>query len=105
MLATFTKGENPMAAKWTLMVYMAGNNSLSDAADEDLAEMRMVGSTADVQVVVFVAQSRVSGTARRFKVEKDGRGEQVETLNEVDSGNPQTVIDFIRWGLTTAPAE
>lgn len=94
-----------MAAKWTIMVYMAGNNTLSEAADEDLAEMRTVGSTADVQVVVFVAQSRLSGTARRFKVEKDGRGEQVETLNNVDSGAPQTVVDFIRWGLNKAPAE
>jgi len=94
-----------MAAQWTFMVYMAGNNSLSDAANDDLAEMRKVGSTADVQVLAFVAQSRLSGTAQRLKVEKNGHGEKAETLNNVDSGNPQTVADFIRWGLKKAPAE
>ena len=103
--ATFTKGEDTMAAQWTFMVYMAGNNSLSDAADDDLAEMRKVGSTADVQVLAFVAQSRLSGTAQRLKVEKNGHGEKAETLNDVDSGDPQTVIDFIRWGIKKAPAQ
>lgn len=93
-----------MTAQWTFMVYMAGNNSLSDAADNDLAEMRKVGSTDDVQVLAFVAQSRLSGTAQRFKVEKDGRGEKAETLRDVDSGDPQTVVDFIRWGLKKASA-
>jgi len=85
-----------MSAKWSFLVYMAGNNSLSAAADQDLAEMRKVGSTKDVAVLVFVAQARQSGTAHRFKVEKAGKGEKVETLKQVDSGDPQTVIDFIR---------
>ena len=45
-----------MPAKWTVMVYMAGNNSLSGAATVDLAELRKVGSTAAVQVAAFVKQ-------------------------------------------------
>jgi hypothetical protein len=94
-----------MSAKWGFLVYMAGNNSLSGAADQDLVEMRKVGSTKDVAVLVFVAQARQSGTAHRFKVEKAGKGEKVETLKQVDSGDPQTVIDFIRWGMKQAPAE
>ena len=39
-------------AKWTFMVYMAGDNSLSNAGDNDLAEMRKVGSTPDVNMLV-----------------------------------------------------
>lgn len=38
-------------AKWTFMVYLAGDNNLSTAGDKDLSEMRTVGSTADVNVV------------------------------------------------------
>ena len=35
-------------AKWTFMLYMAGDNNLSSAGDADLAELRQVGSTPDV---------------------------------------------------------
>jgi hypothetical protein len=87
------------------MVDMAGNNSLSDAAGIDLDEMRKVGSTNNVKMLAFIAQSRLSGTAQRLQVEKNGTGEQIETLQHVDSGDPQTVIDFLRWGLAHAPAE
>ena len=33
-----------MTSKWTFMVYMAGDNNLSSAGEEDLREMRRVGS-------------------------------------------------------------
>src|SRR5262245_34596930 len=99
------KGRGSMSAKWTFMVYMAGNNSLSDAADVDLQEMRQVGSSDAVKVMAFVAQQRVSGTAQRFQVGKGGAGEKAEQLNKVDSGDPQTVMDFVRWAVAQAPAD
>ena len=93
-----------MAAKWTFLVYMAGNNSLSDDAGRDLVEMQKVGSTDDVKVLAFAKQR--AGQARRIQVGKNGQGEKVESLgDDVDSGNPQTVVDFVRWGLSTAPAD
>jgi hypothetical protein len=94
-----------MSAKWTFMVYLAGNNSLSDAADVELKEMRQVGSSDAVKVMAFVAQRRVSGTAQRFQVGKGGASEKAEQLNKVDSGDPQTVIDFVRWAVAQAPAD
>jgi hypothetical protein len=93
-----------MAAKWTVMVYMAGFNNLSDFASKDLDEMRKVGSTDDVKIVVFIKQLN-HASARYIVVGKDGHGEQTQDLGNVDSGNPQTLIDFIRWAETTAPAE
>jgi len=92
-----------VTAKWTFMVYMAGNNSLSGAASDDMAEMRRVGSTDAVTVPIFVKQE--DRNAHRILIGKDGRNEIHEDLGEVDSGNPQTVIDFARWALKTAPAE
>jgi hypothetical protein len=93
-----------MAAKWTFMVYMAGNNSLSDVAGSDLDEMRQVGSSPDVQVLAFIKQANTR-QAQRIRVGKDGLDEVAEQLGDVDSGDPQTVIDFIRWGVESAPAE
>ena len=39
-------------AKWTVMVYMAGDNNLDGAALRDIEEMTRVGSTKDVNVLV-----------------------------------------------------
>lgn len=91
-------------AAWTFMVYMAGFNNLSEFATKDLDEMRKVGSTDEVTVVVFVKQLD-STSARYVVVGKDGRGERVEVVPDADSGNPQTLIDFVRWVGEAAPAD
>lgn len=93
-----------MTAAWTVMVYMAGNNSLSDAADDDLREMRAVGSSDIVKVCSFVKQAGPAG-ARRLIVGREGAGENVEELGNIDSGSPQTVVDFVSWAHDQAPAE
>jgi hypothetical protein len=93
-----------MAAKWTFMVYIAGFNNLSPFASKDLEEMREVGSTDDVKVAVFVKQLD-RDSAERLIVQRDGQGESPEQLGDVDSGNPQTMLDFVRWAAQSAPAE
>jgi hypothetical protein len=93
-----------MAAKWTFMVYVAGFNNLSPFASKDLEEMREVGSTDDVNVAVFVKQLD-RDSAERLIVQRDGQGESPEQLGDVDSGNPQTMLDFVRWAAQSAPAE
>ncbi len=92
-----------MASKWTFMVYMAGNNSLSGAASVDLREMQKVGSGDEVKVLAFIKQ--VKRPARRILVGKGGNDE-VETLPDpTDSGSAQTVVDFVRWAVNKAPAD
>lgn len=94
-----------MSAKWTFMVYVAGYNNLSPFATKDLAEMRTVGSTADVAIACFVKRLEQKA-AHRIIVGKDGHNEQRENLGaNVDSGSPQTMIDFIRWAKDRAPAD
>ena len=91
-------------AAWTIMVYMAGDNNLSDAGDVDLTEMRRIGSTDRVQVVVEFDNAGSSGT-RRIHVTKDGVGETVETLGETDSGSPEVLSGFISWAARNYPAD
>lgn len=92
-----------MTSKWTFMVYMAGDNNLSGAGDEDLREMRQVGSTDDVNVVVQFDNAGQEGT-RRYRVLRDG-DDLVESLGPTDSGDPNVLLDFIRWAHATYPAD
>jgi len=91
-------------AAWTWMVYMAGDNSLSSAAEEDLEELRRVGSSADLNIFVEVDRAGAGGT-RRLRVERDGRGEKAMDLGETDSGAPESVFAFVRWARAQAPAD
>jgi hypothetical protein len=93
-----------VSAEWTFMVYMAGYNNLSAAAGTDLEEMRQVGSSDKVKLLTFVKQLD-ERSAYHILVGKNGKGEKKETLGNKDSGDPQTVLDFIRWGVKTAPAK
>jgi hypothetical protein len=93
-----------MPARWTFMVYMAGFNNLSDFATKDLEEMRQVGSTDDVKIAVFVKRLN-QRSAHHLVVQRGGRDEEHQVVGNVDSGNPQTMLDFIRWAARVAPAE
>jgi hypothetical protein len=92
------------SAKWTFMVYLAGDNNLASAGDADLAEMRAVGSTPDVNIVAQF-DSAIAGRAKRFLLKRGGSDEQVENLGEIDSGAPQTLTEFIEWTTRRYPAE
>lgn len=91
-------------AKWTFMVYLAGDNNLSAAGDTDLGEMRRVGSTPEVNVLLEFDNAGDEGT-RRYLVQKDGHNERVESLGETDSGDPQVLLNFISWVKENYPAE
>jgi hypothetical protein len=94
-----------MSAKWTFMVYVAGYNNLTSFAGRDLAEMRKVGSGDELKIAVFVKRLEQQA-AHRIIVGKDGKQEERENLGaNVDSGSPQTLLDFIRWAKAKAPAE
>src|SRR5688500_1146814 len=93
-----------MAAKWNVMVYMAGFNNLSTFATKDLQEMRKVGSTKDVKLTAFIKRLEQQ-SAHHILVGKNGQGEKREAVEDIDSGSPQTMLDFVRWAVKTAPAE
>ena len=91
-------------AKWTFMVYLAGDNNLSTAGDKDLSEMRAVGSTPDVNVVAEFDNEGDRGT-NRYHIQRNGKDEQVVSLGETDSGDPTILLDFIKWASCKYPAE
>ena len=91
-------------AKWTFMVYLAGDNNLSTAGDNDLEEMRQVGSTDDVNIVVEFDNAGNLGT-NRYRIQQGDVDEDVVSLGETDSGDPNVLLDFVTWAQATYPAE
>ncbi len=103
--------------EWTVMVYLAGDNNLEEAALIDLNEMEAVGSTDEVNLLVEIDRSpgyvsydgNWSG-ARRYRVEKDDNRTSIGSpvlvdLGQVDSGRPETFIDFVAWSVENYPAK
>ena len=91
-------------AAWTLMIYMAGDNTLSSAGNADVDEMRAVGSSDEVNVVVLYDGFGNAG-AQQGRITKDGVDEQIESLKEVNTGDPKTLVAFADWAVSHYPAE
>ncbi|MEI6314588.1 MAG: clostripain-related cysteine peptidase, partial [Syntrophus sp. (in: bacteria)] len=93
-------------AKWTVMVYMAGDNNLDGAALRDIEEMARVGSTKDVNVLVQLDRLEDKKT-RRFLITKGGgyNRDCVETFGETNTGDPKILDDFLAWSIERYPAE
>ena len=93
-------------AKWTVMVYMAGDNNLDGAALRDIEEMARVGSTKDVNVLVQLDRLEDKKT-RRFLITKSGGYERdcLETFGETNTGDPKVLEDFLTWSTERYPAE
>ena len=90
---------------WTFMVYLAGDNNLENFGLKDLREMKKAGST---ETVAIVAQfDSMSGNITR-RYELTGKGslddDCVAELPEVNTGDPNALIDFIAWAGNEYPA-
>ena len=109
-----TASADPLPA-WTFMVYLDADNNLESAGIDDFLEMATVGSDANINIVVQF--DRINGydtsygdwtRCKRFYIEKDMTpipGNAVEGLGEVNMGNPETLVDFVEWTVTSYPAE
>ena len=103
------------AAKWTFMVYMAADNNLEAAGVKDFLEMAAVGSGEDIDILVQM--DRIPGYSdaygdwtgcKRFRVTQGmtpTSATALEDLDEVNMGDPATLVDFINWGTSQYPAD
>jgi len=111
---------SPAIADWTILVYMNGDNNLEGSAIGDINEMEVVGSTADVNIVVQV--DRIAGYdnsngdwtgTRMYYIVKDSDTTTIASpwidwcspLGELNMGDPQTLVDFATWGMDYYPAD
>ncbi|HEY6407103.1 MAG TPA: clostripain-related cysteine peptidase [Ktedonobacteraceae bacterium] len=90
------------SSAWTWMIYMATNNNVELAGEQSLISMRAAIEQLAEQVSVLVQQATQTSSVRRIL---GASPEVVRDLGQIDSGDPATLIDFIRWAATTAPAQ
>jgi len=92
--------------RWTVMVYLAGDNDLDGAGVADLAEMKTVGSTRDVSVVAQFDRAGSKRLTNRYFLRKGTTlAEDVVTaLGETNTGDPGVLRDFVTWAARDHPA-
>jgi Clostripain family len=87
-------------AAWTWMIYLATHNNAAEVGEASVARIRVV--TPNPQVRVLVQQSTLDRTTRHVI---GASPEIAADLGQIDSGAPETLLDFIRWAAKTAPAK
>jgi len=103
-------------AKWTVMVYISGDNNLEGYVVPDIeTELATTGSSADVQVLALADRGPGYDTSygdwqttKLFHVMQgmtaDGAS-AVADWGERNMGDPQTLIDFVKWTKSNYPAD
>jgi hypothetical protein len=118
ILPTPTPAPSVQPGTWLVMLYQNGDDEvLEEDTFIDLNEAEIVGSTEQVKIVSQI--DRYKGgfdgdgdwtTAKRFLVTKDNdlnaiHSKELVDLGEVDSGNPDTLVDFATWAIGAYPAD
>ncbi len=111
-----TPSPAPTKATWTVLVYLCSDNNLQPFDYQDVKEMEEIGSTEDVNIVIQWDRKNTDSYAdwdgcRRYYVKKDEEGsneiqsELVEEMGNVNMGDPDTLIEFVEWGMENYPAD
>ena len=92
------------------MIYMAGDNNLSQAGFEDIDELCQIGSSDDTTFLVEFDSEGYYRETIRYEIsqpEADAKAHAIirQKLGETDSGNPKTLARFLEWGAQHYPAE
>ena len=94
----------------TLLVYMCGTD-LQDAGCADLAEMAEVEAGDAINVVVLAGGAKewdledLKGNSRTLAVIRDGYFEDLQDWGHASMGSPDSLQEFLSYGLTEYPAD
>src|SRR5258708_5485741 len=89
---------------WTLFIFMAARNDLHPFSKMNLKQLSEVGSTDYLNIVVQLDEPGKKGTQRLY-VERNNPVVVHQDQQKLNSGDPQSVIDFISWGAPLYPAD
>ncbi|HSD85595.1 MAG TPA: clostripain-related cysteine peptidase, partial [Anaerolineae bacterium] len=102
-------------AKWTVMVYISGDNDLENYVVSDIeSELAPTGSSPDVQVVALADRGPGYDTSygdwqttKLFHVTQGMKADAASAVadwGERDMGDPRTLTDFVSWSKANYPA-
>ncbi len=103
-------------ARWTIMVYMSGDNNLEDYIVKDIEEeLGLAGSDANIKIVALADRGPGYDTSRGdwqstklFYVTQGivaNPASAVADWGERNFGDPQTLIDFVSWTKANHPSD
>lgn len=95
--------ESAKTKKWTVMVYLSGDNNLHQAGINDINEMKQVGSSDEVNIVVLWDGNDTS-THGYYYIEK-GTAVLKQDTGEVNMGDEAAAKAFIDYVTQKYPAE
>jgi hypothetical protein len=97
---------SPGQRKWTVAVWVAGDNNLESFGETDLGEMKSVGSNDDVAVVAQFDRMGDEQTRRYFlRANTPLQDDVVAELGETNTGDPAVAVDFFAWAFGEYPSE
>ncbi len=107
MKQTKAKTKPAALADWTVLIFMAGDNNLDDFGADDIAEMKKVGSSDRLHILVQRDTAAAGVPTRRYRVRKGTKADEdvVQSLGETNTGDPKVLADFLKWGRENYPAK
>ena len=115
--ASKTPMQSSSPRRWTLLVYMAVDNCSEAAAIDDIKEMEQIGSTNQINILVYVDfESNTTGVnlgATTYNITSDPppldstifSSPLVTPLaHDPNMGDPETLLNFTIFGQNFAPA-
>ncbi len=117
-MSPFAAGEYTLTVKeeqanWTVMLYMAVDNNLSDAINEEIyalldayQETLSTDIWDNINIVAFTdgygSEENSFTNSIYWQIAPALAGED---MGELDSGDPVTFVDFVEWAETNYPAD
>ncbi len=102
--------------EWTVLVYIAADNSLSQQSFVDINEMEAVADNDSVTFIIQVDPLNDPNyppyftTSRRYLIQHDTNPDSIgsillDDLGEINSADPQTLAACANWGFNYAPSK
>ena len=89
---------------WTFLVYIAARNDLYPFSKTNIRQMLEVGSNGNINIVVQLDEPGKKGT-QRFLIEKNKITIAYQDQQRTNSGDPESLINFCKWGVENFPAD
>jgi len=91
--------------KWTILVYIAADNDLHYFAWNNIKQLA-AGANENIYIIVQLNEPGRNKKTQRYLIEKNKAILlNKENQQKLDSGDPQTLIDFCIWSIKNFPAE
>ena len=106
IFGSYTASAIEQETPWVILVYMAADNDLHPFADRNLEQMKQIGSTENLIILVVLTINKPGArkVTRRLIVER-GKVRQCGPDMCLDSGSEQTLIDSLSWAMREFPSK